>query len=60
MKKPSDGSRKRIVFDTWDYESKQPHYAAPYLTMTFGLALGLKRNTIRTWISTWERNWSPS
>jgi len=60
MKKPSDGSRKRIVFDAWAWTKENEPRSTPYTTMTCGLALGLKHNTIRTWISTWERNWSPS
>jgi hypothetical protein len=47
-KRPRDGSRKAKVYDLYQETTKEAAIA-------YGLSLGLKESTIRSWIGTWKK-----
>jgi hypothetical protein len=47
-KRPREGSRKAKVYDLYHEETKDAAIA-------YGLTLGLKESTIRSWIGTWKK-----
>lgn len=48
-KRPREGSRKAKVYDRYHETTKED-------AITYGLSLGLKESTIRSWIGTWKKN----
>jgi hypothetical protein len=48
-KRPRDGSRKAKVYDLYHETTKED-------AVTYGLSLGLKESTIRSWIGTWKKH----
>jgi hypothetical protein len=48
-KRPREGSRKEKVYDVYHQTTKEA-------AITYGLSLGLKESSIRSWISTWTKN----
>jgi hypothetical protein len=48
-KRPREGSRKAKVYDFY-------HSATKEAAVAYGLTLGLKESTIRSWIGTWKKD----
>jgi transposase len=48
-KRPREGSRKAKVYDLY-------HEGTREAAIAYGLTLGLKESTIRSWIGTWKKN----
>jgi len=48
-KRPREGSRKAKVYDLYHETTKEA-------AITYGLSLGLKESSIRSWIITWKKN----
>jgi hypothetical protein len=48
-KRPREGSRKAKVYDLYHETTKEA-------AITYGLSLGLKESSIRSWITTWKKN----
>jgi transposase len=49
-KRPREGSRKAKVYDLYHHEGTKE------AAIAYGLTLGLKESTIRSWIGTWKKN----
>jgi hypothetical protein len=47
-KRPREGSRKAKVYDLYQEATKEA-------AITYGLSLGLKESSMRSWITSWKR-----